>query len=230
MKVLVIADMHLPFEHNKYLRFLKAQYKRWECDTVVCIGDLVDNHAISYHEKDPDGLGAKDEEDLAIEKAHRLYDAFPNVYHCLGNHDRLPKRKTKTAGLSSRACRSFKELYEAPSGWSVSGSHILDGVEYSHGEQSTSQSGWQNHCKDSGISTVTGHAHSIGGVRYHSTPKGFMFSMRVGCGIDKDTYAMAYAKHNKNKPVIGCGVVIDGKEAYFIPMDISNPNFNKRCK
>jgi hypothetical protein len=36
--------------------------------------------------------------------------------------------------------------------------------------------------------------------------------MQVGCGINFDTYAMAYAKAGK-KPAIGCGVVIGGHTA-----------------
>ena len=36
--------------------------------------------------------------------------------------------------------------------------------------------------------------------------------MQLGCGIDHDSYAMAYAKRGK-KPAIGCGVIIGGDVA-----------------
>jgi len=36
--------------------------------------------------------------------------------------------------------------------------------------------------------------------------------MQVGCGLDRETYAAAYAKHYK-KQAIGCGVVIGGHTA-----------------
>ena len=52
--VLVIGDTHFPFEHEYYLEFCKEIQKKERCGTVVHIGDLVDNHSISYHEKDPD--------------------------------------------------------------------------------------------------------------------------------------------------------------------------------
>jgi hypothetical protein len=32
--------------------------------------------------------------------------------------------------------------------------------------------------------------------------------MQVGCGIDHESYAMAYAKYGK-KPAIGCAVVLN---------------------
>jgi hypothetical protein len=39
-----------------------------------------------------------------------------------------------------------------------------------------------------------------------------IFGMQVGCGIDRDSYAAAYAKHFK-KQAIGCGVVLGGHTA-----------------
>ena len=38
------------------------------------------------------------------------------------------------------------------------------------------------------------------------------WAMQVGCGLDRETYAAAYAKHYK-KQAIGCGVVIGGHTA-----------------
>jgi hypothetical protein len=35
--------------------------------------------------------------------------------------------------------------------------------------------------------------------------------------VDVDAYAFQYGKNSKDKPVIGCGVVIDGVPS-FIPM------------
>ena len=45
-----------------------------------------------------------------------------------------------------------------------------------------------------------------------------IFATQVGCGIDFDKYAFAYAKRGK-KPAIGCGVVIGGHTAINILMD-----------
>jgi hypothetical protein len=44
-----------------------------------------------------------------------------------------------------------------------------------------------------------------------------MFAMNVGCGIDCQSSAFHYAKDHLDRPVFGCGVVIDGT-AQFIPM------------
>jgi hypothetical protein len=43
--------------------------------------------------------------------------------------------------------------------------------------------------------------------------------MQVGCGIDFNSYAMAYAKAGK-KPAIGCGVIINGEVAINRMMEL----------
>jgi predicted phosphodiesterase len=49
-RVLVIGDLHCPFEKEGYLEFCKEQYKKWKCNQVVFIGDIIDNHYSSYHD------------------------------------------------------------------------------------------------------------------------------------------------------------------------------------
>ena len=66
--VLVIGDTHLPFEHKDYLAFCQRIHKAFKCTDVVHIGDLVDNHSISYHEHDPNGLSPEDEMKVVDEK------------------------------------------------------------------------------------------------------------------------------------------------------------------
>ena len=53
------------------------------------------------------------------------------------------------------------------------------------------------------------------------TEKNFkIFGKQVGCGIDKDSYAMAYAKAGK-KPAIGVGVTLDyGRLPFNVMMDL----------
>ena len=43
--------------------------------------------------------------------------------------------------------------------------------------------------------------------------------MQVGCGVDWETYAAAYAKNFK-KQAIGVGVVVAGKTAINVLMDL----------
>ena len=68
------------------------------------------------------------------------------------------------------------------------------------------------------MSTVQGHLHSQAYTEWYVGANFKVFGMQVGCGIDHDSYAMAYAKRGK-KPAIGCGVVIGGHTAINILMD-----------
>jgi hypothetical protein len=50
--------------------------------------------------------------------------------------------------------------------------------------------------------------------------------MQVGCGVDADTYAAAYAKNFK-KQAIGCGVVLGGHTAINVLMPLGKPKPKK---
>jgi hypothetical protein len=44
--------------------------------------------------------------------------------------------------------------------------------------------------------------------------------MAVGCGVDVQSMAMAYGKHFLYKPIISCGIVIDGRTPVVEYMDL----------
>jgi len=65
-RILVIGDIHAPFVLKGYLDFCKDTYAKYNCNQVIFIGDIIDNHYSSYHEADPDGMGGADELAYAI--------------------------------------------------------------------------------------------------------------------------------------------------------------------
>lgn len=219
--VLVIADTHLPFEHRNYLEFCKEIQKRCKCETVVHIGDLVDNHSISYHEHDPDGWSPEHEMQETDKHLKKWFKAFPKLYLCRGNHDALVDRKSKTIGLPKRCFATYRDIWNLPDGWEDGFEWELDGVLYKHG---TGMSGRYAHimsAERARQSTVIGHTHSSGGVEYIVSSKDCIFGMNVGCGIDRKKYAFAYGKDFPRKPVLGCGVVTDsGRYAQYFPMEL----------
>jgi predicted phosphodiesterase len=217
--VLVIGDTHLPFEHKDYLEHCKTVYKMFNCDTVVHIGDIIDNHAASFHDSDPDGFGGGNELELAKKSLQDWYRAFPNVYVTLGNHDAIPFRKAFKSGVPSSWLKSYEEILEAPAGWKFSERWILDNVLYTHGTGANGDMAAVNMAKDARMSVVIGHSHSFAGVRYLANINGSIFGMNVGCGIDESAYAFAYAKFNLRRPVLSCGVVMGGKQAFVITLD-----------
>ena len=64
----VIGDPHIPFVHPKYLAFCQETFELQGVTTVVCIGDVVDNHALSFFTPNPDAHSPKDELELTRER------------------------------------------------------------------------------------------------------------------------------------------------------------------
>jgi len=211
--VLVVGDLHCPFELENYLSWCKQQYTYWGCTDVVFIGDIIDNHYSSYHETDADGLGGADELELAIKRISRWYKAFPEATVIIGNHDRMIMRKAQTSAIPSKWIKSYKEVLEVPN-WEFVDRLEIDGVQFIHGEGGTART----KAKSDLMNTVQGHLHTQCYIEHYVGQNFRIFGMQVGCGIDHDSYAMAYAKRGK-KPAIACGVVLNGK----VPINLLMP-------
>lgn len=205
----MVGDTHFPFERPDYLNFCIEIFDRCKCKIVVHIGDLIDNHAISYHDHDPNGKSPADEMAEVDKRLKRWFGAFPELYLCLGNHDRLIDRKAITLGLPSRAFKPFRQIWNFPDTWKDDFSWEFYGVRFMHG---TGFSGRYAHIKaaeSNRQSTVIGHIHSTLATDYLVSEKDRIFAMNVGCGIDRKTYAFNYGRDFPKKPALGCGVVTD---------------------
>ena len=127
---LIIGDPHEPFCDSRYLPFCKRIYKAFNCKRVVCIGDLVDNHSISYHEHDPELWSPLKEMEETDKKLKKWFKTFPEVYLTRGNHDQLVDRKGKTVGLPKRCFKEYRDMWNLPDGWVDDFEFIFDGVKY----------------------------------------------------------------------------------------------------
>ena len=206
-RVLVIGDLHEPFCLDEYLAHCQEVYSKYNCNKVVFIGDVIDNHYSSYHETDAAGLGGGAELDIAIFRLERWYNAFPKADVMIGNHDRLISRKAQTGGIPKRWIRGYSEVLGTPN-WNFTERTVIDDVQYIHGEAGTART----KSKGDMMSTVQGHLHTQCYTEFTVGANFKIFGMQVGCGIDHEKYAFAYAKAGK-KPAIGCGVVIGGHTA-----------------
>ena len=217
---LVFSDTHIPFDHPRYLEFLQDVYRQYNCEDVICLGDLVDNHAISRHQTEPDAIGALDEYELTVERVAEYVKAFPRVKMCLGNHCDIPARQLATIGIPSVYLKSYSELWGLPETWVIDFEYTIDDVLYKHGVNCGGKDGALNTAIQEQMSTVIGHMHSFGGCKYIANNRSLIFGMNVGCGIDIDAYAFAYGKHAKYRPTLGCGVVYNSQCGFFVPMNM----------
>lgn len=202
-RVLIIGDLHLPFEREGYFEHCVDTYNKYNCNQVVFIGDILDNHFSSFHTSSPDGMGAGDEFKSAVESLKKWYNKFPNSKVCLGNHDNIPARKAFEAGLSESWVKSIKEAFNLET-WDFADSFIIDNVLYQHGLGGKAQ----QRSKRELISIVQGHYHTDMYVHYTVGKNFKIFGMQVGCGVDQSSYAMAYGKYFP-RPALGCGVVLE---------------------
>lgn len=217
--ILVIGDLHLPFDRDGYLDHCKNVKRKYRCNKVVFIGDIIDNHFSSYHETIPDGLGAGEELNQAIQKLKRWYKAFPNATVTIGNHDLIVQRKAVTAGLSKKWLKKFQDVLNVPN-WKFVEETVIDDVRYLHGTgTSGANSAWKR-MLNLGQSVVMGHVHTESSIRWNATHKTLTFALLTGCGVDEKSYAMEYGKVFPKKMIVSCAVVIDGKLPIIIPMKL----------
>ena len=210
-RVLVIGDLHEPFCLDTYLKHCKGVYDKYNCNKVVFIGDVIDNHYSSFHETDPDGMGGGDELDYAIKRLSKWVKAFPKATVLIGNHDRIISRKAFSGGIPKKWIRSYNEVLNAPD-WNF----VIDDVLYIHGEGGTARTKMKKELH----SVVQGHLHTQGYIEWVVGSRFKIFGMQVGCGINKYSYAMAYGK-NFPKPFISCAVVLNGGKLPILePMEL----------
>ena len=197
-RILVIGDLHEPFCLDSYLEHCQYIYAKHNCNKVIFIGDLIDNHFSSYHETDPDGMSGGDELEFAIQRIARWYKSFPKADVIIGNHDRLIRRKAFSGNIPKAWIKSYKEVLKTPK-WKFKDRVV-------HGEAGTART----KCRADLQSTVQGHLHTQAYTEYYVGSQFKIFGCQVGCGINFDQYSFAYAKRGK-KPAIGCAVVFGGK-------------------
>lgn len=228
MRVAIIGDPHEFHCYPTYRRFILDMACQHRVDHFHGIGDWADNHAISYHETDPNGYSAGHDYKQTKVNIKKWERAIPEMTVSIGNHDALIQRKAMTHGLPTEFLKSFNEIWDTPN-WDWQFEHDIDGVLYTHGTGLSGRNAAINFAIKRRQSAVIGHIHSNGSCTYQANSTSRVFGLSTGCGLDSTSYAAAYGKFFVDRPVLGCGIVIDGEEAYFIPMKIGRgEKYNRR--
>ena len=205
--ILIIGDTHLPYERIGYLDFCIEQYIKWNCDTVVHIGDLIDSHATSRHPSMPDAYSPGDELQYTINKLRPWYRAFPNMKICSGNHDQRSYKIAAENGVASKWMKGFTEVLEVPT-WEFEEEFEINNILYTHGTGTSGQNAAHMRALNLGQSVVMGHLHTESSIIHHRIANNVIFGMIVGCGIDEKSYGMNYAKNFPKKSITSCGIVL----------------------
>jgi metallophosphoesterase superfamily enzyme len=217
MRTLVISDLHAPYHHPAALAFLRSVRRLYRTDSVVCIGDLIDGHNWGRWGKATAADSAARELDRAKRSLRPFFSAFPSAHVTTGNHDSRAAKRLEEAGVPAEFARPIGDVLGCPPGWVWSDEHTADGVTYFHGDGYNGAQASRRAASDVRGNAVIGHLHTNAGVDYISTNRGYVWGMSVGCLIDPRSPVFNYGRHHRAKPMIGCGVVIDGVPT-FVPM------------
>lgn len=209
--ILIVSDLHAPYMHKDAVKFLAAIKKKYKPTRVIFSGDEADFHGISFHDKDSDLDSPGKELDKAIETLSPLYKLFPVAEILESNHGSLVLRKAMAHGLSRRYFKSPGEILQAPKGWTWHFeifTKLPTGFNcYFHHSKGANA---KKNSQAMGSSFVQGHHHEQMDISYWGNPDALLFGMTVGCLVDNKSLAMAYNKNNLKRPVIGCGIIVDG--------------------
>lgn len=221
-RILIVPDLHAPFTHMDALPFLIEVNNFFKPDKVVFLGDEIDGHSFSFHtdSADTNFLAPDVELEVAIEKLRPFYQMFPEATILESNHGSLIYRKRKWAKIPRQALKSYREILDAPMGWSWTHEYeieLRDGsiVHFMHGSRKNAFAV----AKDIGKSHVCGHYHTEFKLVQDIVAGKRLFGMNCGCLIDDKKYAFDYAKNTKPNVKLGCGLIID-THPMLIPMNL----------
>lgn len=216
--ILVISDLHCPYQHKDAVAFLAAIKKKYNPTRVILSGDEADFAGISFHDHDPDMDTPGKELQAAIKALKPIYKLFPKAEVLESNHGSLVLRKAIANGLSRKYFRTPGEILEAPKGWTWHfdiQTTLPNGTPaYFHHSKGANV---KKNSQAMGSCFIMGHHHESFNIEYWGNPNALLFGMTVGCLVDPHSLAMAYNKNNLRRPVIGCGVIVDSIPV-LIPM------------
>jgi hypothetical protein len=220
-RILVIPDLHFPYCHVDALDFLHKLKKTLNPTRIICLGDELDYHAMSFHDSDPDLDSSGRELLLGLGYIDTLHDLFPKMDLLHSNHGSMAYRRAKHHGMPRHLLKSYNDVLGVPSDdWSWHESLLLrlpNGVEceFIHGISANILAASQAR----GRSLVQGHHHSLFELRYWSGGGKLNFAITSGCLIDDKSMAFAYNKLQVKRPIMGV-TFIDNSMPYLIPMSL----------
>lgn len=210
-RILLISDMHIPYQHKDTLKFLQHLRGKYQPTRVICLGDELDKHSLSYHDSDPDLYSAGDELEESKKVIKELHKMFPVMDILESNHGSLVWRKAKTHGIPRHYIKSYNDVIGVDSGWQWHFDLTIDlptgnKCYFHHGKVSDVTKLSQQ----MGMCAVQGHYHEKFKAEYWGNPVGLYWGLQVGCLIDDKSYAFSYNNVNVKRPVVGTALIIGG--------------------
>jgi len=215
----IISDLHVPFHNARALEFLVDTFLKRGVTHIICIGDFLDNYWNSKkYLKNYNLMSGPKETMIAAQNVIDLFAVeFPYMKYVLGNHEQRIVA-SNTDDYFEDIEKVLRRSYKIPSTWIFENQFIIDDVCYLHGTGVTGQNAAMTMMRTKRMSTVIGHTHIFSGVQFSNNDIETSFAMNVGCLIDPTSIVFDYGVNNREKPVLGCGVVYNRSYAEFVPL------------
>jgi len=208
-RILLIPDLHMPYHHKKTFEFIDYLLDKYNPTMVICTGDEVDSHSLSFHSSDPDLHNSGGELEAAQAYISKLHEYIPTMHLLHSNHGSMVYRKAKENGISRHYFKPYNEVLGTPNWtWHMDLTIELPNKQlvYCHHGKSANV---LRLSQTMGMCAVQGHYHEQAGISYWSNPNQLMWGMQLGCLIDRKSLAFAYNNVNLKRPVLSAGVIID---------------------
>ena len=226
-RILVVPDLHLPYEHPSALRFCKDLYRKHRCNQVVFLGDICDHAGISDHEKLPEADSPLEELKKFTAKVAPWYREWPDAYVCRGNHESRLTRMAAKVGIPQLYLRGLNDLWDTPN-WKWGSEWIIDEVLYTHGTGYGGKYHAANMMDKLLCSVVVGHIHTVAMVYWKANSVRRIFAMNAGCLVDDKALAFAYSADRLQKAILSAATVIDGiPQLHIMPCGRNEPYARK---
>lgn len=209
-RILLISDLHIPYHHPDALDFLQHLKDKYNPTRVICMGDELDKHSLSFHDSDPDLPSAGDELRASLPVIQKLKEMFPVMDILESNHGSLLYRKAHAFGIPKHYLKSYNDVLGVDSDWKWYYDITVDlpngnKCYLHHGKSSnvTKTSQTMSMC------SAAGHFHETFKIEYWGNPVALYWAMQTGCLIDDKSYAFNYNNVNLKRPIIGTGLIIN---------------------
>lgn len=209
-RILVISDLHIPYHHPDALEFLQHLYDKYSPTRIICMGDELDKHSMSFHDSDPDLASAGDELRKSLPVIKELERMFPIMDILDSNHGSMVWRKAKHFGIPKHYIKGYNEVLGVSDDWQW---HNDLTIELPNGSYCYFHHGKSANViklsQQMGMNCVQGHYHESFKIDYWGNPTGLYWAVQSACLIDDHSYAFSYNNVNIKRPIIGTSLIID---------------------
>jgi len=209
-RILLISDLHIPYHHTDALEFLAHLKAKYKPTRVICLGDELDKHSLSFHDSDPDLFSAGDELKASLPVIAKLRSLFPTMDILESNHGSLVYRKANHCGIPRQYIKTYNEVLGVDDKWKWW--HDMT-ITLPNGNKCYLHHGKSNNVTKTSqamsMCSVAGHYHETFKIEYWANPTSLYWAMQCACLIDDSKYAFNYNNCNLKRPIVGTGLIIE---------------------